>query len=97
MSIRTAQEQIDTRALEIATRADQKVEALRDDMHQTRGDVAEMRKENAQQHREARETLSKGLGRVHQRMDRAQAWLIGCMFTIILGLAGIAWGVLTGT
>ena len=54
MNTTTPQEQIDTRAIEIAVQAKSQVDTLARDIHRIEGTVETMRQENVTQHREAR-------------------------------------------
>ena len=89
-AVNPGQEQLDTRALERATEADTKADALVADVHRLGGDISTMRKENTQSHNAVREAINSGLGRIHGRINKMAWSLIVGLVCALLGV--IAWG-----
>ncbi len=91
---------LDTRALEIATRAEARVRGVEKGIERIDLQIGQLRAENTAQHAATTAKLDQGMARLHDRMDdhgRAMNRVVlGVAGTLVALLAGWLWDVIHG-
>ena len=100
MPIKAHALQLDTRAIEIATRADARVQSVEKGIERLDAQLGQMRAENSAQHAASAAKLDQGLGRMHDRLDEhgkaMNRVVLGVAGTLVALLAGWLWDVVRG-